>query len=88
MGGDRGTDDGRTNGRAADVDSFEGDKSKSRSEQKRNISIRPEPPRGPGGRGRLPPVSLEPVISCGTFYSSCRMHIKFGCPPSDDGDFG
>ena len=44
MRGGRGTDDGRTNGRTADVDSFEGDKSKSRSEQKRNISIRPGNP--------------------------------------------
>ena len=68
----------RKNGRR---DSFEGDKSKPRSEQRRNISIRPETPRGS--------VSLEAVISCGTFYSSCRMHIKFGRHPSDDdGDFG
>ena len=29
-------------------------------------------------------VSLEAVISCGTFYSSCRMHIKLGRHPSDD----
>ena len=80
------TDDGRTNGQTADVDSFEGDKSKSRSEQKRNISIRPGNPQAELCVSRLRSkgchfapqcISNSAVLRCRSTVISIRFVLKF-----------
>ena len=85
MRGGRGTDGGRTNGRTADVDSFEGDKSKSRSEQKRNISIRPGNPQAELCVSRLHSkgchfapqcISNSAVLRCRSTDISIRLVLK------------